>query len=164
MPGALKAIDLVLLGPPGVGKTHLAITAAQLGRRVYYGALAELVTSLEDARSSGSLKHTFLCSAPPRTWRSMRSAICRSARRGAVLFYQPMSRRYEHASTVLTSSKSLGAWEEILGDRGMAGALIDRILHHCHIMNTRDSSYRVRTHTQLWQAFNQESLEGSSRS
>ncbi len=62
--------NVVLLGPPGVGKTHLAIglaiTAAQRGRRVYYGTLADLVSSLEDARASGSLKHRLSVVAAPR--------------------------------------------------------------------------------------------------
>jgi DNA replication protein DnaC len=55
-----------------------------------------------------------------------------------------MSRRYEHTSTVLTSDKGFEAWGEIFGDEVMAGALIDRLLHHCHIVNIRGNSYRVR--------------------
>ncbi len=71
---------------------------------------------------------------------------------GAVLFFQLMSRRYEHASTVLTSNKSFEEWGEIIGDEVMAAALIDRILHHCHLVNIRGNSYRMREHTELWQA------------
>ena len=71
-------------------------------------------------------------------------------RTGAMLFFQLMSRRYEHASTVLTSNKSFEEWGEIFGDEVMAAALIDRLLHHCHIVNVRGNSYRVRHHPQLW--------------
>jgi DNA replication protein DnaC len=71
------------------------------------------------------------------------------SRTGAQLFYQLMSRRYEHASTVLTSNKGFEAWGEIFGDDVMAGALIDRLLHHCHIVNIRGNSYRVRHHREL---------------
>jgi len=71
------------------------------------------------------------------------------SRTGAQLFYQLMSRRYEHASTVLTSNKGFEAWGEIFGDDVMAGALIDRLLHHCHIVNIRGNSYRVRHHRDL---------------
>jgi DNA replication protein DnaC len=71
-------------------------------------------------------------------------------RTGAMLFFQLMSRRYEHASTVLTSNKSFEEWGEVFGDEVMAVALIDRILHHCHIVNIRGNSYRMREHTELW--------------
>ena len=69
---------------------------------------------------------------------------------GAVLFFQLMGRRYEHASTVMTSNKSFEEWGQVLGDDVMAAALIDRVLHHCHIVNIRGNSYRMREHSDLW--------------
>jgi hypothetical protein len=60
-----------------------------------------------------------------------------------------MSRRYEHASTVLTSNKSFEEWGEVFGDEVMAAALIDRLVHHCHIVNIRGNSYRMREHRAL---------------
>ncbi len=71
---------------------------------------------------------------------------------GAILFFQLMSRRYEHASTVLTSNKGFEEWGSVLGDEVMAAALIDRVLHHCHLVNIRGNSYRMREHTALRQA------------
>jgi DNA replication protein DnaC len=71
---------------------------------------------------------------------------------GAVLFFQLMNRRYERASTVLTSNKGFEEWGEVLGDEVMAAALIDRVLHHCHLVNIRGNSYRMRQHTELYQA------------
>ena len=68
---------------------------------------------------------------------------------GAMLFFQLINRRYERASTVLTSNKGFEEWGQILGDDVMAAALIDRLLHHCHIVNIRGSSYRMRKHTDL---------------
>src|SRR5512138_1334706 len=68
---------------------------------------------------------------------------------GAVLFFQLMNRRYEHASTVLTSNKTFEEWGEVLGDEVMAAALIDRVLHHCHLVNIRGNSYRMRAHAEL---------------
>ena len=65
-----------------------------------------------------------------------------------------MSRRYEHASTVLTSNKSFEEWGEILGDEVMAAALIDRVLHHCHVVNIRGNSYRMSHHSELYKALN----------
>jgi len=72
-------------------------------------------------------------------------------RNGAMLFFQLMTRRYEHASTVLTSNKGFEEWGGIFGDDVMATALIDRLLHHCHIVNIRGNSYRMRHHRELWQ-------------
>ena len=66
-----------------------------------------------------------------------------------MLFFQLMSRRYEHASTVLTSNKGVEDWGEVFGDDVMAAALIDRLLHHCHIVNIRGNSYRMRQHRYL---------------
>ena len=69
------------------------------------------------------------------------------SRTGAMLFFQLMSRRYEHASTVLTSSKGFEEWGEIFGDEVMAAALIDRLGHHCHIVSIRGNGFRMRHHT-----------------
>ena len=65
-----------------------------------------------------------------------------------------MSRRYERAATVLTSNKGFEEWGSIFGDDVMAAALIDRLLHHCHIVNIRGNSYRMRGHKDLWQTLN----------
>jgi len=73
------------------------------------------------------------------------------SRTGAMLFFQLMTRRYEHASTVLTSNKGFEEWGEIFGDEVMAAALIDRLVHHCHLVTIRGNSYRMRQHTELWQ-------------
>ena len=74
------------------------------------------------------------------------------SRTGAMLFFQLMSRRYEHASTVLTSNKGFEHWGEIFSDDVMAAALIDRLVHHCHIVNIRGNSFRMRHHTDLHRA------------
>lgn len=72
-----------------------------------------------------------------------------------------MNRRYETASTVLTSNKGFEEWGEILGDDVMAAALIDRLLHHCHLVNIRGNSYRMREHTELYRAL-QSDVESSA--
>ena len=71
---------------------------------------------------------------------------------GAMLFFQLINRRYEHASTVLTSNKGFEDWGGVVGDEVMAAALIDRLLHHCHIVNIRGNSYRMRKHADLSRA------------
>jgi DNA replication protein DnaC len=148
--------NIVLLGPPGVGKTHLAVSlaiaAAQRGRRVYYGTLIDLITSLEEAQAAGQLRRRLAVLSHPSLLVVDEIGYLPVNHTGAVLFFQLMNRRYEKASTVLTSNKGFDEWGEVLGDDVMAAALIDRVLHHCHLVNIRGNSYRMREHTELYRA------------
>ena len=83
-------------------------------------------------------------------------------RSGAILFFQLVNRRYEHASTVVTSNKGFEQWGEILHDEVMAAALLDRLLHRCHIVNIRGNSYRMRRHMELSKAIHPTASRGSS--
>ena len=73
-------------------------------------------------------------------------------RSGAILFFQLVNRRYEHASTVVTSNKGFEQWGEILHDEVMATALLDRLLHRCHMVNIRGNCYRMRRRAELSKA------------
>jgi len=158
--------NVVLLGPPGVGKSHLAISlaiaAAQSGRRVYYGTLAELIRSLEEAQAAGKLVARIKTLTHPALLVVDEIGYLPITRTGAMHFFQLMSRRYEKASTVLTSNKGFEEWGEVFGDEVMAAALIDRLLHHCHIVNIRGNSFRLRHHKGLRPAPEQEESRGSA--
>ena len=159
--------NVVFLGPPGVGKTHLAISlaieAAQSGRRVYYGTLADLITSLEEAKAAGKFTHRLKTLTYPSLLVVDEIGYLPVSPTGAMLFFQLINRRYERHSTVITSNKGFEEWGQIFGDEVMAAALIDRLLHHCHIVNIRGNSYRMRQHTELAKTLYSAPAEQSSR-
>lgn len=124
---------------------------------MYYGTLADLITSLEEAQQAGRLSHRLKTLVSPSLLVVDEIGYLPITRTGAMLFSQLMSRRYERASTVLTSNKGFEEWGEIFGDEVMASALIDRLVHHCHIVNIRGNSYRMRNHAALSAALRHES-------
>jgi DNA replication protein DnaC len=158
--------NVVFLGPPGVGKTHLAISlaiaTAQGGRRVYYGTLADLITSLEAAQAAGRLQARLESFDASRRLVVDEIGHLPISRTGAMLFFQLMTRRYESASMVLTSNKGFEEWGGVFVDEVMAEALIDRLVHHFHIMTIRGNSYRTRQHTDLWHALHTPDPEPTS--
>jgi DNA replication protein DnaC len=140
--------NVILLGPAGVGKTHLAISlavrAAERGRRVYYGTLSDIVLSLAEAEAQGRLLERMRVLRGPSLLIVDEIGYLPVTPRGANLFFQIVNARYEKASTILTSNKSFREWGEVFGDPVVATAMLDRLLHHCHIVNIRGNSYRLR--------------------
>ncbi|MEB3049493.1 IS21-like element helper ATPase IstB [Mycolicibacter sp. MYC123] len=143
-----EARNVVMLGPPGTGKTHLAIglgiAAANHGHRVLFATATEWVTRLTDAHRAGRL--------PNELTRLRRYGLIIVDEVGylpfeqdaANLFFQLVSSRYEHASLILTSNLPFSGWGGVFGDQAVAAAMIDRVVHHADVLTLKGASYRLR--------------------
>ena len=137
-----------MLGPPGVGKTHLAvglgIKAIEHGYRVLFTTAAAMIATLSRALGEGWLEEKLKLYTVPRLLIIDEIGYLPIDRAGANLFFQLISRRYERGPMILTSNQSFGSWGEVFGDRVIATAVLDRILHHAITRNIRGNSYRLK--------------------
>jgi len=140
--------NVILLGPAGVGKSHLAISlavaAAEKGKRIYFSTLSDLVLSLVEAEKQGRLRERLAALRNPSLLVVDEIGYLPITASGTNLFFQVVNARYEKGSMILTSNKSFKEWGEIFGDSVAASAMLDRLLHHCHIVNIKGNSYRLR--------------------
>jgi DNA replication protein DnaC len=140
--------NVVILGPPGVGKTHLAVglglKAIAGGYRVLFTTAAAMIATLTRALSEGRLEDKLKVYTVPRLLIIDEIGYLPIDRQGANLFFQLISRRYERGPMILTSNQSFGAWGEVFGDRVIATAILDRVLHHAITINIRGNSYRLK--------------------
>lgn len=144
-----RAENVVLLGPPGVGKTHIAIAigleAARRRMQVKFTTAAKLIASLSEARTHDSFSRRLAGFTHPRLLIIDEVGFLPLKPAEAGFLFEVVCRRYEHASIVLTSNKSYGEWGEVFsGDAVIASAILDRLLHHSTTITIKGESYRLK--------------------
>jgi DNA replication protein DnaC len=140
--------NVILLGPPGVGKTHLAVALAleaiQSGHSAYFVTAHNLVTDLGKAAREGRLEPRLRHYLKPKVLVVDEVGYLPLDTIGATIFFQLVSARYERGSILLTSNKSYADWGQVFGEMTIATAILDRLLHHSTTVNIRGESYRLK--------------------
>ena len=143
-----KKENILLIGTPGVGKTHLAtsigIEAAKNRNSTYFINCNDLVLQLKRAHLENRLETRLKFFAKYKLLIIVEVGFLPLDSESSNLLFQLITKRYEKHSTIITTNKSLSRWGEIFGDNVLANAILDRLIHHSHIINITGRSYRTK--------------------
>jgi len=142
--------NVLLLGPPGVGKSHLAIglgiAATEAGYRTYFTSAQDLVRSLATAHLEGRWASKMRSFTGPSVLVIDELGYLPMDQASAHWIFEVVTRRYERGSIVLTSNRGFAEWGQVFADAVVASAILDRLLHHATVVNVKGKSFRMRGH------------------
>jgi DNA replication protein DnaC len=143
-----NAENVLVFGPPGVGKTHLAIglgrAAVEAGYSVLFTSATALLGALSKAETEGQLADRLAFYAKPKLLIVDELGYLPFEKRSAHLFFQLVARRYEKGSMVITTNQLVTQWGSVFGDEVLAAAILDRLLHHSFTLMIQGESYRLK--------------------